>query len=301
MINSKNNISIIDRTTREPASPPFLPHMGKLNVRTASQPDIFRLTGTGRTTTCVQTTYPKRLDFVHDRVVEECKIRKGKVRILDIGIGAGNRLAPGVIVRELALKLVEMPNVEIFGLDIDLSEIRQRTENDRDDFSATNLPFVLPNLKYIEADATQTLSVEPDSTDIVLCFNMLIHLNYADKKKVFEQVYKALRVGGRFFFNFNFMSKTFLVLEKTEETVSETSATGFALPLSWLDLLSVHHKDGREQHTIQPKMLPHKSIRNSTTPLILNFPAQLIIESNKRIFSNREAECRLISLRNVLR
>lgn len=244
MLNSNISIiSIIDRITTKPPRPSFPPQMGKFNVRTASPPDIFRLTGTGRRTTCHQYTYANRLSYVHDRVFEECKIRKGKARVLDIGIGAGNCLEPGVTVRELALRLLEMPDVELFGLDIDLSGIKRSIEENRDDFTSANPPFVLPNLRYIEADATQTLGVEPDSTDIVLCFNMLGHLNYADRKRIFEQVYKALRVGGRFFFNLYFMtvgdtsSKTLPILEKTEETVSETCATGSTLPRSWLDIL----------------------------------------------------------------
>lgn len=195
-------------------------------------------TGTGRKTDRVQHTYRHRLDFVHDRAIEECRVRSGKAAILDIGIGADHGATPAITTRELAQRLLDRPQVKVFGLDISLSGIDNRIRTG--EAPVGDPPYGLPNLSYIEADATQTLGVEAGSIDVVLCFNMLSYLDPLSRTKVFEQIYQALKPGGKFFFHFRYVNKPqpFLTLEKTD-------AAGSTLPPAWTKILEDYREWGK--------------------------------------------------------
>lgn len=173
-------------------------------------------TGTGRPPTCEQVTFPHRLYAAHKRVLSEYSTAPRPFRVLDIGNGSGNRECPAITSRQLA---AAMPDAEVFGLDIDVSNIIGRIETGARDRLMPSIPYGLPNLKYIEADATKTLGVAPNSIDVALCFNMLAYLADDARLQVMKQVAVALKVGGKLFFHVLIVESVsnYLVLTKTSE------------------------------------------------------------------------------------
>ncbi|MBI5701233.1 class I SAM-dependent methyltransferase [Candidatus Saganbacteria bacterium] len=158
-----------------------------------------------RMRTIPQHTYGGRNSQAHNMLLQDY-IREGhgRKRILDIGIGASNFTPElrAVTTRELAQKFLPYPDVEIIGIDRDLGLLEVMLSNGSKDFQPRGLPpFVMPNLRYIEADAAQNLGVEPNSADTALCFNVFQHLSTGEIAGLTQQVFLALKIGGKFYFS----------------------------------------------------------------------------------------------------
>jgi SAM-dependent methyltransferase len=187
------------------------------------------ITGTGHPSTAKQDTAWDRLDLIHERVLDECARQGRLLRILDIGIGAGNEWesSRAITTRRLAQKLLSAsPRTEIIGLDVDLSGIVMAIA-EKEGYP----PYAAPNLSYIEADVTVTLGLPPSTLDMVFCFNTLGFMDRAGILAIFRNVFAALKPGGKFlycgkyrYWRYGDSTKDIQELIKTEEAFPEAWA-----------------------------------------------------------------------------
>jgi SAM-dependent methyltransferase len=152
-----------------------------------------------------QVTLANRLDHVHDAIIERCRTIRAqhpdrKITILDIGIGALFEYPEyrGITTRRLAQRLIRegLDNIDVIGFDVDLSKLLEAHEEGK---CPPGLPpFNLPNLRYIEGDARIDLRLPKDSVDVVICYNVFMHLSFADQALIRRNVSQVRRSDGIF-------------------------------------------------------------------------------------------------------
>ncbi|MEH2213195.1 bifunctional 2-polyprenyl-6-hydroxyphenol methylase/3-demethylubiquinol 3-O-methyltransferase UbiG [Nostoc sp.] len=121
------------------------------------------------------------------------------LKVLDIGCGGG-----------LACEFVANLNADVSGIDLSFNSIKIAQEHAR----ASNL-----KIDYQRALA-ENLPYEENSFDVVLCFDVLEHVE--DWKKVISEAYRVLKPDGLFLFdtiNRNFKSK-FIMIWLLEDTLN---------------------------------------------------------------------------------
>ncbi len=120
------------------------------------------------------------------------------LKVLDIGCGGG-----------LACEFLANLNADVSGIDLSFNSIKIAQEHSR-----------LSNLKInYQRALAESLPYEENSFDVVLCFDVLEHIE--DWKKVISEAYRVLKQGGLFLFdtiNRNFKSK-FRMIWLLEDTL----------------------------------------------------------------------------------
>ena len=185
-------------------------------------------------------SWARRLDPVHQEVMLDCLQQKDRnVFVMDIGIAASANQEKdrGITCRELAQKLSRFPNVHLFGLDRNLTGIFEMISRG----VVADPPYSLPNLTYLEFDAAVELGVPPCSLDIALCHNVFYYLTKAKAYKIFISVFKALKVGGKFYCDKSFgLDSPIYSIIKTLADVEEAISTGAELPSRWVTDFTFH-------------------------------------------------------------
>ncbi|OGC07463.1 hypothetical protein A2526_01790 [candidate division WOR-1 bacterium RIFOXYD2_FULL_36_8] len=202
-----------------------------------------------------QTTILGRVEIPYNIILnfvrEKC-LNNEDVRILDVGIAANIRDAKtrGVTTRDMAWRFIKKGylTVSVHGLDANLDFLEEMVYSEID-MPPQYPPFNLPNLTYIEADATKTLGLSERSVDVVFCGNAVVYIYEQGGMGAIDNflgnVRSVLKDGGLFLSNIAFTEiadgdyRRFIKRDNTQCIVDDSY---------YLDLLEFARKRNEARH-----------------------------------------------------